>query len=166
MIIGEVKRYLRDNNIVRVSRSVRDLAYRALSARETLVKKLNREPTTDDIAALLRENGIEATNSEISDALEAIIAPVSLYDPICGDGGDEMCVCDKLSDSGCGEEEWIESIALKEAISQLGEREKNILNLRFFKGRTQTEIAEEIGISQAQVSRLEKGAISRIKSKM
>ncbi|MDD6798846.1 MAG: sigma-70 family RNA polymerase sigma factor [Firmicutes bacterium] len=166
MIIGEIKRYLRDNNSVRVSRSVRDLAYKALSARDELAR-LGHEPSVDEITAKLCDNGIECDQTSVTEAMEAIIAPVSLYEPVCsGNGGDEMCVMDKLSDLGECEEAWIEDIALKEAIKKLSDREKNILAMRFYKGRTQMEIAEEIGISQAQVSRLEKSALERIKKQM
>lgn len=166
MIIGEIKRYLRDNNAIRVSRSVRDLACHALQAREELSRRLANEPTADDIAKYMTENGDPHTPEEIVSALEAITAPVSLFDPVYGDGGDQVFVMDQLSDSSGGEDAWLESIALREAMKNLNEREKKILSLRFFRGRTQMEIAAEIGISQAQVSRLEKGALERIKKQM
>ncbi len=168
MIIGEIKRYLRDNNAVRVSRSVRDLAYHALQARELLCKQRGEEPTLDDIHAYLSANGDSHTKKEIATALEAIVEPVSLFDPVYGEGenGEGLSVLDKLCDSEAGEEFWLESIALKEALTSLSPREKSILSMRFYKGRTQMEVADEIGISQAQVSRLEKNALERIKKQM
>ena len=161
MIIGEVRRYLRDNNSIRVSRSVRDLAYRALQAREELTKKLLKEPTVEEIAKFIGEN-----EEQVSKAMEAIIEPVSLYDSVFNDGGDSIYVIDQISDIGADDESWLEDIALRESIKKLGKREKDIISLRFFKGKTQMEIAEEIGISQAQVSRLEKGALERIKKEI
>ncbi len=161
MIIGEIRRYLRDNNTIRVSRSVRDLAYRALQAKEDLQREYNSEPTVEQIAKRLSES-VES----VSYAMEAIVEPMSLYDPVYNDGGDSIYVMDQIKDSGAADEHWLEDIALKEALKKLGEREKKIIELRFFKGRTQMEIASEIGISQAQVSRLEKGAIERIKKQM
>ncbi len=168
MIIGELKRYLRDNNSIRVSRSVRDLAYHALSARDSLMKKKCSEPTINEIAEFLNENGDFHTNEEISSALEAITEPVSLYDPVYGDGSssDSIFVMDQICDSSSAEESWLENIALREALKNLSEREKSILSMRFFKGKTQMEIASEIGISQAQVSRLEKCALDRIKKQL
>ncbi len=169
MIIGEIKRYLRDNNAIRVSRSVRDLAYRALQAREQLTAKAGGEPTVEDILRFLEENGEHHTKEEVVGALEAIIEPVSLYDPVYGDGapsGDSLYVMDQIRDEGSGEDAWLESIALKEALKNLNEREKKILGMRFYKGKTQMEIAAEIGISQAQVSRLEKGALERIRKSL
>ncbi len=168
MIIDEIKRFLRDNSAIRVSRSVRDLAYHALSAREELTKKRGVEPSVADIARHMTENGDPHTEEEIASALEAISDPVSLFDPVYGDGdaNDSVFVMDQLSDSGSGEDAWLESIALREALKNLNEREKAILSMRFYKGRTQMEIAAEIGISQAQVSRLEKGAIERIKKQL
>lgn len=161
MIIGEVRRYLRDNNAIRVSRSIRDLAYRALQARENLSKTLSAEPTLAQIAAEIGEK-----EEDIRTAIEAIVEPVSLYEPIYNDGGDAIYVIDQLSDAGSSDESWLETIALREAMKKLNEREKNIIDLRFFKGKTQMEIASEIGISQAQVSRLEKGALDRIRKEM
>lgn len=166
MVIGEIKRYLRDNNSVRVSRSVRDLAYKALSAREKIARNDGKEATVEDITAYLNANGEKRTKEEVASALEAIAIPVSIYDPVYGDGEDALYIMDQLKDENAGEENWLESIALKEALKGLSEREKNILSMRFFKGKTQMEIAAEIGISQAQVSRLEKGAIERIKKQM
>lgn len=161
MIIGEIRRYLRDNNSIRVSRSVRDLAYRALQVREQLEADTGAEPSIEKIAETLGEK-----IATVSRALEAIIEPVSLYETVYNDGGDSIYVMDQLSDDRNTDEMWLEDIALKEAISKLGEREKKIINLRFYKGKTQMEIAEEIGISQAQVSRLEKGAFERIRKQM
>ena len=158
MIIGEVRRYLRDNNSIRVSRSMRDLAYRALQAREKLTAKTQKEPSTDAIAATLGES-----KESVARAMEAIVEPVSLYDSVYNDGDDAVYVIDQLQDADASDEHWIENISLKEALKKLGERERNIIHLRFYKGKTQMEIAEEIGISQAQVSRLEKGAIDRIR---
>ncbi len=161
MIIGEMRRYLRDNSSIRVSRSVRDLAYRALRAREELSRRLGREASTLETA---RE--IDAPESEVSGALEAITQPVSLYDSVFSDGEDSVYVIDQLKDSEVSDEIWIENIALKEAIAHLGERERAIIQMRFYRGKTQMEIASEIGISQAQVSRLEKSAIDTIRRNM
>ncbi len=158
MIIGEMRRYLRDNSSIRVSRSMRDLAYRSLSAREELSRAKGREVTVEEIA-----EAIGAEVSAVSRALEAIALPVSLYDSVYSDGEDSVYVIDQLSDSEASDENWIESIALKEAIAGLGDRERDIIRMRFYRGKTQMEIAEEIGISQAQVSRLEKGAIEKMR---
>lgn len=158
MIIGEIRRYLRDNNAVRVSRSVRDLAYKALSAKDELSKKTVCEPTIAQIAAYINEN-----ERDVSAALEAITEPVSIFEPIYNDGGDTMCVMDKISDENCNDNVWIENIALAEALKKLSAREKAIIDMRFFNGRTQMETADEIGISQAQVSRIEKSALEKIK---
>lgn len=166
MIIGEIKRYLRDNTAIRVSRSMRDLACHALQAKDALSHKLADEPTHAQIAEYMTEKGDPHTADEIAAALEAITAPMSLFDPICGDGTDQVYIMDQLSDSTDGENIWLESIALRDAMKGLNERERRILSLRFFRGRTQMEIAAEIGISQAQVSRLEKGALERIKKQM
>ena len=158
MIIGEIRRYLRDNNTIRVSRSVRDMAYRALSAKEKLSAESGEEPTVEAIAAEIGENVCE-----VSHALEAIVEPVSLYDTVYSDGGDSICVMDQIKDEGTSDEVWLEDIALKESISKLSEKEKSIISARYYAGKTQMEIAQEIGISQAQVSRLEKGAFERIR---
>ncbi|MBQ7312179.1 MAG: RNA polymerase sporulation sigma factor SigG [Clostridia bacterium] len=158
MIIGEVRRYLRDNNTIRVSRSVRDLAYRALAAKEQLASKLGIEPTIEAIAAEIHEK-----TAEVSRALEAIVEPVSLYDTVYSDGEDSIYVMDQISDDSSSDELWLEDIALKEAIKKLNDRERTIISLRFYGGKTQMEIADEIGISQAQVSRLEKSAFERIR---
>ncbi|MDD4772178.1 MAG: RNA polymerase sporulation sigma factor SigG [Eubacteriales bacterium] len=167
MIIGEIRRYLRDNNSIRVSRSVRDLAYRALSARELLSRTLGRDPTIEEIVKHLNDNGTTGTVEEVNDALEAIIEPISLFDPVWNDGSsDSIYVMDQISDTQNTDETWIEDIALKEALKKLNDRERSIIDMRFFRGRTQMEIAEEIGISQAQVSRLEKGALERIRKQL
>lgn len=159
MIIGEIRRYLRDNNPVRVSRSMRDTAYHAMQAKEQLTNRLNREPTVEEIA---EEMGIK--KEEVVLALEAIVDPISLYEPVYSDGGDTIYVMDQIGDSS-DDSSWIDEITLKESIRNLGDREKKILALRFLKGKTQMEVAAEIGISQAQVSRLEKGALRRIKER-
>ena len=158
MIIGEIRRYLRDNNSIRVSRSLRDIAYKAIYTREILIKKNQKEPTVNEIA---EEIGI--SKEEINYAMDAIQSPVSLYDSVHSDSGDELYVMDQISDKKNTEENWIKDISLREAMKHLPERERNIIQLRFFKGRTQMEIAEEIGISQAQVSRLEKNALKSMK---
>lgn len=157
MIIGEIRRHLRDNNSVRVSRSMRDMAYKAMQAKEALVNRNAREPTIDEIAA---EMGVNKENVVL--ALEAIVEPMSLYEPVYSDGGDTIYVMDQVGDKN-GENDWMDEIAIREAMKNLGEREKKILTLRFFVGKTQMEVAQEIGISQAQVSRLEKGALDWIK---
>ena len=157
MISGELRRYLRDNNPIRVSRSLRDMAYKAMQAKEQLTHEFLKEPTIDEIAKL-----VGVRKEEIVLALESISEPVSLYEPVFSDAGDTINVMDQIGDKN-DDKNWLEEIALREAISQLGEREKRILHLRFFKGKTQVEVADEIGISQAQVSRLEKGALVRIK---
>ena len=158
MVIGEIRRYLRDNNAIRVSRSLRDTAYKALSVKEKLTAENQKEPNIVEIAKAL-----EVTKEEVVFALDAIVDPVSLYEPVYHDGGDAIYVMDQIGDEKNTDENWIEEIALKEAIKRLGDREKHILNLRFFQGETQMEVAEEIGISQAQVSRLEKSALSNMK---
>lgn len=168
MIIGEIKRYLRDNNSIRVSRSIRDLAYKALQARDVISRAMSREPSMEEITKHLISCGIETTEEDVVRAVEAIVEPVSLFDPVYSDGNssDSMFIMDQISDAANTEDSWIEDISLKEAIKKLNDREKKILNLRFFKGKTQMEIADEIGISQAQVSRLEKGALERIKKQL
>ena len=158
MIIGEIRRYLRDNAPMRVSRSLRDTAYKALSAKERLINKNAKEPTIDEKAA---EEGM--TPSEISAALDAIMDPLSLNEPVYHDGGDAVFVMDQVKDEKNMDDFWVEEISLKEAMKHLTKREKNILEMRFFLGRTQMEIANEIGISQAQVSRLEKNALGHMK---
>lgn len=161
MIIGEVRRYLRDNNSIRVSRSVRDLAYRALQTREKLQGEMNSEPTVEQIAAALGE-----PREAVAAAIDAIVEPMSLYDPVYSDGGDSIYVMDQISDTDNTDESWLEDIALREALKTLSKRERDIINMRFFRGKTQMEIASEIGISQAQVSRLEKGALEHIRKQM
>lgn len=158
MIIGEIRRYLRDNNSIRVSRSIKDTAYHAMQVKERLMSKEQREPTVSEIA---KELGVE--RSDVVIALESIVDPVSLYDPVYSDGGDTIYVMDQVGDNN-DDLNWLGEIALKEAIKNLSEREKRILTLRFMRGRTQMEVSEEIGISQAQVSRLEKSALKKIRS--
>ncbi|MBQ4324410.1 MAG: RNA polymerase sporulation sigma factor SigG [Clostridia bacterium] len=158
MIIGEVRRYLRDNNSIRVSRSVRDLAYRALQVRDKLVSEEGRDPSVEQIAKKLGE-----PTDAVSRAMEAIVEPMSLYDAVYSDGEDSVYVIDQLADPDETEEAWVESMSLRQSISRLGQREQHIIRERFWRGKTQMEIAEEIGISQAQVSRLEKGAIEKMK---
>ena len=168
MIIGEIRRYLRDNNSIRVSRSIRDLAYRALTAREELSKEMAKEPSIDEIYALMKKNGETHTRAEVVSALEAIVEPVSLFDPVYSDGGssDAIYIMDQISDNENTDEAWLEDIALRDALKKLNERERMIIDKRFFSGKTQMEIADEIGISQAQVSRLEKSALERIKKQL
>ena len=158
MIIGEIRRYLRDNNSIRVSRSLRDIAYRALQVRDRLVNEENKEPTITQIAKEL-----ELPREEVVFALDAIQDPVSLFQPIYHDGGDEIYVMDQISDTKNLDDSWLQNISIKEAMKKLNDREKLILNLRFFDGRTQMEVADEIGISQAQVSRLEKTALKHMR---
>ena len=161
MIIGEIRRYLRDNSAIRVSRSMRDTAYRVLQAREKFQREQQREPTVEQIA---HELGIR--REEVVFAMDAVCDPVSLFEPIYSDGGDTMCVMDQVRDNKNTDEDWLEQIALKEAMSRLSERERQILALRYSDGKTQMEVSGEIGISQAQVSRLEKNAIKSIKKNM
>ena len=161
MISGELRRFLRDNSSVRVSRSLRDTAYKVLQAKEKLTNEQGREPDIDTIATSL---GIK--RSEVVFALDAICDPVSLYEPIYNDTGESACVIDQIGDTKNTDEHWLEQIALGEAISRLSEREKRILSLRFYDGKTQMEVAREVGISQAQVSRLEKNAVARIKKEI
>lgn len=157
MIIGEIRRFLRDNSAVRVSRSTKDLAYRAMQAKEALTASLMREPTVAEIAA-----HIDVPKEEVVIALESLVSPVSLHEPVFSDGGDTLYIMDQISDKS-DDQSWLNEMSIKEAIHSLGEREKQILTLRFFMGKTQMEVAEEIGISQAQISRLEKGALKQIK---
>ncbi len=158
MIGGELRRYLRDNTPIRVSRSLRDLAYKAMQSKEKLTISLKREPTISEITS-----DIDAKKSDVVIALESITEPVSLYEPVFSESGDTLYVLDQIGDSS-DDESWLQEISLKEAIKELGDRERNILYLRYFAGKTQVEVAKSIGISQAQVSRLEKGALDRIKS--
>ena len=159
MIIGECRRYLRDNNSIRVSRSLRDIAYKAIYTKERIVREEDREPTIDEIA---RE--IDMEKEMVVMALDAIATPVSLYDPVYQEGGDTLYIMDQVSDKKNKEESWVENISLKEAMNRLSEREYNIIRIRFFEGKTQTEVADEISISQAQVSRLEKSALKSMKN--
>ena len=161
MIIGEIRRYLRDNNAIRISRSLRDLAYRSLQAREELVNEKQTDPTVEEIAAKLGES-----RDAVVRAMEAIIEPISLYEPVYSENGDSIYVMDQLSDSDSSDEIWLENIVLREAMNKLSEREKTIINMRYYNNKTQMEIAEEIGISQAQVSRLEKGALEHIRKQL
>ena len=161
MIIGEIRRYLRDNSPIRVSRSMRDLAYKVLQVKERLMGETQREPTVEEISKAL-----EIKREDVVFALDAIMDPVSLHEPVYTDGGDAICVMDQVGDVKNTDESWLEQIALNEAISRLGKREKHILALRFYDGKTQMEVAGEVGISQAQVSRLEKNAINQIKKNL
>jgi RNA polymerase sporulation-specific sigma factor len=161
MIIGEIRRYLRDNNPIRVSRSLRDIAYKALQVRDGLVNRLSREPSVTEIA-----DELKMPREEVVFALDAIQEPISLFDPIYHDGGDPIFVMDQISDEKNQDLSWLEGIAIREAMRKLGEREQHILNLRFFQGKTQMEVADEIGISQAQVSRLEKAALNHMRKYM
>ena len=158
MIIGEIRRYLRDNNPIRVSRSLRDIAYKALQIRDKLASECSREPTIEEIAKKL-----DLSQEEVIFALDAIQEPVSLFEPIYHDGGDPIFVMDQIGDDKQSDKLWLESIAIREGMVKLGEREKKIISLRFFQGKTQMEVAEEIGISQAQVSRLEKAALKHMR---
>ncbi len=160
MIIGEIRRFLRDNNPIRVSRSTKDLAYKAMQAKEKLTNQYSREPTIEEIAKEL-----EIPKEEVVIALESLVSPVSLYDPVFSDSGDTLFIMDQISDKN-DDNAWLNEISLREAINALGDREKQILSLRFFEGKTQMEVASEIGISQAQISRLEKGALKKIKKQI
>lgn len=158
MIIGEIRRHLRDNNTIRVSRSLRDIAYKALQAKERLIIKNSKEPTIDEIA-----KEIETTREEVAQALDAIQEPVSLYEPVYNDGVDNLYIMDQVRDTKNIDENWIEDISISESMKRLNDRERTIITKRFFDGKTQMEVADEIGISQAQVSRLEKNALLRMK---
>ena len=160
MIIGEIRRYLRDNNAIRISRSMRDTAYKAMQVKERLTNEMLREPTIEEIAKEL-----DLPKENVVLALESIVEPISLNEPVYSDGGDTIYVMDQVGDNN-NDKNWLDEISLKEAIRQLSDREKRILNLRFFKGMTQIEVSNEIGISQAQVSRLEKGALDKIKKQL
>ena len=158
MIVGEIRRYLRDNSSIRVSRSMRDTAYKVMQVREKLMAETQREPTVEQIAKAL-----DLPREEVVFAMDAIVEPVSLYDPIYDQGGDALCVMDQVKDTRNTDESWLERLALKEAVARLGERERRILALRFYEGKTQMEVSNEVGISQAQVSRLEKNALNAIR---
>lgn len=161
MIVGEIRRYLRDNSAIRVSRSVRDTAYRVLQAKEKYMAEHQKEPTVDEIAQML-----ELHREDVVMALDAVVDPVSLFEPVYSDGGDTVCVMDQVKDKKNTDEAWLEHIALEDAINKLDEREQRILALRFFQGKTQMEVSAEVGISQAQVSRLEKNALNRIRKEL
>lgn len=161
MIVGEIRRYLRDNSAVRVSRSMRDTAYKVLQAKEAYLAQHQREPSVEEIAKIL---GLK--REDVVFAMDAIVDPVSLYEPVYSDGGDTICVMDQVRDRKNTDETWLEQIALREAMERLSDREKRILSLRFFEGKTQMEVSARIGISQAQISRLEKNAIQKIKREL
>lgn len=161
MIIGEIRRYLRDNNPIRVSRSLRDIAYKVLQVRDSMANRLSREPSIEEIAKEL-----DISREDIVFALDAIQEPVSLFEPIYHDGGDPIFVMDQISDEKNIDDKWLANLAVKEAITTLNEREKLILTMRFYRGKTQMEVADEIGISQAQVSRLEKAALGSLRKQV
>lgn len=161
MIVGEIRRYFRDNSSIRVSRSMRDTAYKVLQAKEAYMAEHQKEPSVEEIASLLK-----LKREDVVFALDAIVDPVSLYEPVYSDGGDTICVMDQVRDQKNTDENWLEHIALKEAMNRLSDREKRILRLRFFEGKTQMEVSSKIGISQAQISRLEKNAILKIKREL
>lgn len=161
LVVGEIRRYLRDNSMLRVPRSLRDLAYRAMKAKERLARELQKEPSPEEIAKELGENPRAVRN-----ALEAIVDPISLFEPVYSEGGDSVYVLDQVGDTGNTDDSWLDSIAIGTAMESLTPREKKILTLRFYNGKTQTEVSEEIGISQAQISRLEKGALLKVKKQM
>jgi len=161
MIIGEIRRYLRDNSTIRVSRSVRDTAYRILQAKEAYLAENQKEPTVEQLAQIL-----DLRREDVVAAMDAVVDPVSLFDPVYTDGSDTVCVMDKVRDEKNTDELWLDRIALNDAIQRLSDREKRILNLRFFQGKTQMEVSAEIGISQAQVSRLEKNALNQIRKEL
>ena len=161
MIVGETRRYLRDNSTMRVSRAMRDTAYKVLQAKEAYMAEHQKEPTVEEIAKIL-----DVKREDVVFALDAILEPVSLYEPVYSDSGDTICVMDQVRDNKNNDEMWVERIALKEAVGHLTERERKILSMRFFQGKTQMEVSAEIGISQAQVSRLEKNALRQIRKEM
>ena len=161
MIVGEIRRYLRDNSTMRVSRAMRDTAYKVLQAKEAYMAEHQKEPTVEEIAKIL-----DVKREDVVFALDAILEPVSLYEPVYSDSGDTICVMDQVKDNKNNDEMWVERIALKEAVGHLTERERKILSMRFFQGKTQMEVSAEIGISQAQVSRLEKNALRQIRKEM
>ena len=161
MIVGEIRRYLRDNSTMRVSRAMRDTAYKVLQAKEAYMAQHQREPSIEEIAKIL-----DIKREDVVMALDAILEPVSLYEPVYSDSGDTICVMDQVKDNKNNDEMWVERIALKEAVGHLTDRERKILSMRFFQGKTQMEVSAEIGISQAQVSRLEKNALRQIRKEM
>ena len=169
MIIGEIRRYLRDNNPIRVSRSVRDLAYKALTAKEQLSLTSSSEPSIEEIVKKLNEDGVECQKDEVVCALESIAPPISLFEPVFNNdsgGSESIYIMDQIKDESGSDEMWTENIALRDAMKRLNQRERNIIDMRFYSGKTQMEIAEEIGISQAQVSRLEKGALEKLRKRL
>ena len=159
MIVGEIRRYLRDNSSLRVSRSMRDTAYKVLQAKEKYVAEHQREPSVEEIAQLL-----DLKREDVVFALDAIVDPVSLYEPVYTEGGDKLCIMDQISDPKNGETSWVENIALQQAIAKLGERERKIIEMRFYQGKTQMEVAAELSISQAQISRIEKNALKSMRN--
>ncbi|MDD6232667.1 MAG: sigma-70 family RNA polymerase sigma factor, partial [Frisingicoccus sp.] len=159
MIIGEIRRYLRDNNSIRVSRSLRDTAYKAIYAREAFIKQNNREPSVMEVAG---EIGI--SKEDVVFAMDAIQSPMSLYEPVYSEGGDKLCIMDQVKDTKNTEASWVENIALRDAIERLGDRERKIIDMRFFEGKTQMEVAAELAISQAQISRIEKNALKSMRT--
>lgn len=159
MIIGEIRRYLRDNNSIRVSRSLRDTAYKAIYAREAFIKQNNREPSVMEVAG---EIGI--SKEDVVFAMDAIQSPMSLYEPVYSEGGDKLCIMDQVKDTKNTEASWVENIALRDAIERLGDRERKIIDMRFFEGKTQMEVADELAISQAQISRIEKNALKNMRT--
>ncbi|MDY5955929.1 RNA polymerase sporulation sigma factor SigG [Frisingicoccus sp.] len=159
MIIGEIRRYLRDNNSIRVSRSLRDTAYKAIYAREAFIKQNNREPSVMEVAG---EIGI--SKEDVVFAMDAIQSPMSLYEPVYSEGGDKLCIMDQVKDTKNTEASWVENIALRDAIERLGDRERKIIDMRFFEGKTQMEVAAELAISQAQISRIEKNALKNMRT--
>ena len=159
MISGEIKRYLRDNNSIRVSRSLRDTAYKAIYAREAFIKQNNREPSVMEVAG---EIGI--SKEDVVFAMDAIQSPMSLYEPVYSEGGDKLCIMDQVKDTKNTEASWVENIALRDAIERLGDRERKIIDMRFFEGKTQMEVAAELAISQAQISRIEKNALKNMRT--
>lgn len=161
MIIGEIRRYLRDNSTIRVSRSVRDTAYRVLQAKETYIAEHQKDPTVEEIAHML-----DIRREDVVLAMDAVVDPVSLFEPVYTDGSDTVCVMDKVRDEKNNDAVWLDHIALEDAINRLSKREQRILDLRFFQGKTQMEVSSEIGISQAQVSRLEKNALNQIRKEL
>ncbi len=161
LVIGEVRRYLRDNSMLRVPRSMRDLAYKAMKAKEKLNRDLLREPTIEEISKELGESA-----KSVQNALEAIVDPISLFDPVYSDSGDSVFVLDQISDTANTDDNWLDSIAIGSAMQSLSPRERRILTLRFYNGKTQTEVSQEIGISQAQISRLEKNALQKVRKQM
>ncbi len=161
MIIGEIRRYLRDNTAIRITRSIRDLAYKALRLRESMISERETEPTLDELAEKL-----EVKKEALSEAMEAVVEPISIFEPVYNDGGDSLYVIDQLADTSSSDSSWLENIALRDAMKKLCERERTIITMRYYNNKTQTEIADAIGISQAQVSRIEKNALEKMRKCM